>query len=74
MKMKKKMKIKKTQLKNKQLQLIGGEFIEDEEPKLSKIPAQILRRKNGFDYENPSEPLEKNQTKQKVRKRVERKI
>ena len=38
--------------KKRQLQLIGGEFIEDEEPKLPKIPAQILSRKNGFDYEN----------------------
>ncbi len=47
---------------------------EDEEPKLSKIPAQILRRKNGFYYENELETLEKKLAKQKISKRVERKI
>ena len=50
---------KKKQLKNKPLKLIGGEFRENEETTLPKIPAQILSRKNGFDYENASEPLEK---------------
>ena len=64
--------IKKKKLINKPLKLVNGEFVRDDQSEPKQI--QKLSRKietNPYIEENASEPLEKKNAKQKVRKRIE---